>query len=196
MNKIALIILRQSDKTVEKIINAFANVIIPEETEIEFLEVYNEERDIAKAFNEAMHFSKAKYKAYVGNSIENIHPNIIMNMLSIFQTNDRIGMIGTDGHNLILTNGGVSDKADSPEVDSFGNQLDMLSLNTGFIMTQHDVDWREELCESPYLAINSHCIEMKKKGFAVSTLRNDVTWYTAHSRDPLFNKQELDNYLN
>ena len=195
MKKIALIVFRKDETTVQKLVDSIGEVCIPEDAELNLLEVINEDNNIAKAYNEAMLSTDAKYKIYVCEDIEYIDKDIILNMLSIFQSNDKIGMIGTEGRNLIFTNGQCGDRVDGAELDPAGNQVDVLSLHHGMVMTQYDVPWREDLFRNSAITVNAHCVELKRKGFFISTLNKDRSWYKSKDDDGGFTSNELDNYL-
>ena len=195
MEKIALIVYRKDEKTIRRTADSFANLRIPEQTEIEFLEVYNEENNIAKAFNEAMSFTKSKYKIYVCENIDNINPDIIVQMVNVLRENRNIAMVGTQGHNVVFTDGRVGDKQTSSEVDLNGNPIDILSVDSGFFMTQHDVNWREDFIESSSLLINSHCVEMRRNGYYVSSLDNNEKWYIRNDSLDNSTQKEIDRFL-
>lgn len=195
MEKIDLVVYKKDEKTFKRLVDSLSELSIPEQIEIELLEVYNEENNIAKAFNEAMSFSKSKYKVYVCGDIDIENPDIVIKMFNVLQENSKIGLVGTQGHNVIFTNGKSGDKQSNSEVDLNGNPIDILSVDCCFIMTQYDVTWREDYSESPSLLIAAQCVEMRRRGYYISSLDNNENWYTSIDGDSNISQNAIDKFL-
>lgn len=95
-NKISIIVYRENDVLFERLMESFESVIIPEDYEVELLEV-SSGKNKAAAYNEGMNASDAKYKIYIDENVKILEPRIIIQILEKFLMNPEIGAIGMSG---------------------------------------------------------------------------------------------------
>lgn len=163
---------------------------VPIGFEIETLKV-NEVQSMASGYNKAILESDAKYKVYLHQDVFIIDKNFIQNVLGIFNSDNKIGMIGVVGAKTIPTNAVLWDST-----HKFGKvyknsteNIELLKFEDvkekytevkgidGFIMiTQYDVEWREDIFKGWQFYDLSQCVEFISKGYKVVVPKQDEVW--------------------
>lgn len=142
----------------EECMRYISDLIIPDGYCIDVLTVFEAE-GMTKGYNEAMQESDAKYKVYLREDTFLLNRNFIADILDIFQKNDRIGMLGVAGTDVLLDNGDflkwnigsimaydgrcIKDHFELRQTSAIYEKVE--ALEGTLIATQYDVPWREEL---------------------------------------------------
>lgn len=95
-NKICFIICVNDDLFFQECVNYIHWLEVPEGMEVEVLEI-REAKSMTSGYNEGMSSSNAKYKVYMHQDVFLINRYFIYDILSLFQLDRSIGMIGLVG---------------------------------------------------------------------------------------------------
>lgn len=146
---------------------------------------------MTSGYNEGMHYSDAKYKVYLHQDVFIINRDFIQNCLQIFQSDERIGIIGNVGAAKLPASGVMWD------ADRFGKVYEQHNYETvllsndikngkaymevetidGFlIVTQYDIEWREDLFDKWDFYDVSQCMEFIRHGYKVVVPRMNEPW--------------------
>lgn len=189
-NKICFISCINNQQLYSEALYYINQLEIPEGYEIECISIENAE-SMTKGYNEAMKASDAKYKVYLHQDVYIINKSFIKDMLNIFKSNEKVGMLGVVGAKIIPTSGiwWESKKKYGKVYDSHTGQIELLSFDevTGlyetvqavdgfFMVTQYDIPWREDIFDGWYFYDISQCIEFKKSGYEVAIPKQKIPW--------------------
>lgn len=130
---------------------------VPEGYEVEY-RVVREAHSMTSGYQQAMESSDAKYKIYLHQDVFVVNPNVLYELLGIFQ-NLRIGMVGVIGSPRLPVHGVpwygdrvgtiyTSNTITSGEVQlpTFrGDYQEVEGVDGLFMATQYDIPWREDL---------------------------------------------------
>lgn len=161
-NKFLFVICTNNSQLLNECLYYIQNLIIPADFEIDVISIPNA-TSMASAYNEAMISSDAKYKIYLHQDVYILNRNFLSDILSIFQHDAQIGMIGMVGYerispdgimwhyprcgNLYLHNPPIA----YPSNNSYSYSLlddgfTEVALIDGFLMvTAYDFSWNSEL---------------------------------------------------
>lgn len=154
---------------------------VPEGYRAEIIAVENAV-SMTAGYNEAMKKSEAKYKVYLHHDTFIINPDFIQDILTIFQSDEEIGMIGNLGVKDMPLSGimwegvryGMLYEQHIYETQLLMNPvpqsifcMDVEAID-GFIMiTQYDLPWREDLFDKWDFYDASQSMEFIKEGYRV-----------------------------
>lgn len=184
----------------EECIHYIRHLNVPEDFSIDVLAV-EDAVSMTAGYNEAMRYSQAKYKVYLHQDTFIINPDFIQDFLSVFQQDERIGMIGVIGapklpYSGIMWEGercGViySSKMDQTIECRHGlNTLTEVEAVDGLLMiTQYDIPWREDLFDKWDFYDCSQSFEFIRRGYKVVVPRMQAPWCLHDS-----GAVSLDNY--
>ena len=143
---------------------------------------------MSSGYQEAMETSNAKYKVYLHQDVFVIHRDFIKDMLSVFEQNPEVGMIGCIGtqttpnrivpvqswdegkvfHNLCPA---LLDYQGEKESDTAVQMIDGL-----LIATQYDIPWRQDIFMGWDFYDISQCMEMHKSGKKIVVPYQKMPW--------------------
>lgn len=187
--KICFITCVSKERTYQECVFYIKNLNIPEGIEIEIMAVRNP-LSTASAFNKIMNISDAKYKIYLKQNTFIINKNFLYDILSIFN-NDKIGMIGVVGSNEIPTDGMLweSNKKFGKVYHNHNRKMNLyefkrsqevcskVKIIDGLIMiTQYDIEWREDVFDGSYFYDLSQSLEFIDRGYDVVVSNQDKPW--------------------
>ena len=185
--KVAFIICANDDLFLDECIRYIRWLEVPEGIEVEILEI-REARSMTSGYNEGMNSSDAKYKVYMHQDVFLINKYFIYDILSIFRSDDSIGMIGMAGSPKMPDNGimwsekrvGMVNKADSWEGYRYSLEDGVWEVEAvdGLLMaTQTDIPWREDLFDGWDFYDASQSCEMRKNGYRIVVPVQNYAWY-------------------
>ncbi|SDD76903.1 glycosyltransferase [Sporomusa acidovorans] len=164
------------------------NLIIPRGFQVDKVVVSN--KNYAKAYNQAIAKTNAKYKVYLQDSLFIFNKNFLNDILSILQ-NPQIGILGILGAKTIPTSGIWQESRHKIGKKYIGNnaKVELVTFNTmkeiceevkvldGCIMvTQYDVQWREDIFCSKYYHDVGQCVEFRKKEYKIAVVNQEKPW--------------------
>lgn len=186
--KIAFIISVNNEVYFEEC-NWFLNrLILPEGFEIDIITVRDAD-SMTEAYNAAMKSSDAKYKVYMHQDVFVINKNIISDMVNIFESDDKIGMLGLLG--------GVNSPKDGIFYNAWNCGRTITSgyslakdtkfyqkypytpvevLDGMFLATQYDINWREDILKQWDFYDISQSFEFIKTGYHIVIPFQEKVW--------------------
>lgn len=188
--EICFIICTNDQMYAKECIYYINHLIIPEGIAVDILTV-EDAKSLTSAYNEAMQYSKAKYKVYLHQDTFIINPYFIRDCVELFRANPQIGMIGNVGVEKMPDSGvmwdtdryGMLYEQHIYETELLANAipsgLPYLQADAidGFLMvTQYDVAWREDLFTAWDFYDCSQSKEFIKKGYQVAVPDMKEPW--------------------
>ncbi len=189
--KISFIICVNNERIYREAEIYIKSLVIPEKYQIEIMPIYKAD-SMTSGYNRAMRKTESKYKVYLHQDLFIINKNFIINILDIFNSNKKIGMIGLAGAENIPENGmwGYSEKKvgkvyhiyDNYRIENslFGrekNYINNVKVIDGLMMaTQYDIEWREDIFNGWHFYDMSQSLEFARKGYDVVVPKQEKTW--------------------
>ena len=178
--KIAVIVHNASGNFSADFVRALWNLDVPEGYALKVLPVSGEKY---RAYDSAMRESDARYKIYLSENAVILNANLLSDILKIFQSDEKIGVIGMSGAVEISTHGVVLNSAnrcgkinqnDWSGVDADFREVD--AVDGWFIATQYDIPWRHDIFSDDYFGETAQCIEFKRRGYKCVVANQIEPW--------------------
>lgn len=194
-----------NEELYKKCLEHIEKLEIPTNFTIDFFPI-RDAKSMAHGYNTALE-QKAKYKIYLHQDTFILNTHILHNVLHLFQSYPKLGMLGMVGCIGHPTNGywgeghlvgkWVTYKTNHV-LDYKYNEVEMpyqpVDLIDGFLMiTQYDLPWREDLFDGFHLYDSSQSMEFKRKGYIVGVPKQEVTW-AAHYMNHEVDRKEWKKY--
>ncbi|TCS79623.1 glycosyltransferase family protein [Pectinatus cerevisiiphilus] len=193
--KICFIVCTNDEKKYNKCLQFIRKINIPNGYKKENLIVYGA-HSITSGYNAAMKKTNAKYKIYLHHDVYIINSNIIYDILNLFKTHPKLGLLGIAGAKLLPTNciwgAGTGKygkiyhyfpKEDKVLFTDFSNGAkmafdyeDVEAIDGVLMITQYDIFWREDIFKGWHYYDLSQCMEFKKNGYKVGIPNVDEPW--------------------
>ncbi|WP_434304827.1 glycosyltransferase [Clostridium botulinum] len=205
--KICFITCINDDRQYEECLLYINNLNIPKGYEIDTISV-KEAKSMAAGYNAAMQDTDAKYKVYLHQDTYVINKNFIYDMLDVFNSDKKIGMIGVMGATTIPTNGIWLESIHKygQVYESRTGNMKLLALNepkndyeevkaiNGLIMaTQYDILWREDIFGGWSFYDLAQSVEFTLAGYKVVIPKQNDTWCVHECGN---SKNDYDKYKN
>lgn len=189
-NKICFIYCVNNERLFEESLKYIHSLQIPDGFELDEITV-REAESMASGYNAAMKSSDAKYKVYLHQDTLIINKNFLFDVINLFQNNQKLGLIGMTGSRKLASNGvwweskrkvgqvyesstGRMNQLEFEKVQSAYEQVEGID---GFIMiTQEDIEWREDLFHDWHFYDISQVFEFKRAGFEVGVIKQESPW--------------------
>jgi len=166
------------------------NLYVPEGYEVEIISIENT-KNVSSRYNEAMKSSEAKYKIYLNEDTFIINKDFLLDILYIFEKNSDIGMLGVCGCEKISTSGiwwqglnlygrvyksegGLSELLNYKEVSERYKEVEV--IDSLIMVTQYDIEWREDIFKSCDFYDVSQCLEFQRAGHKVVVPKQIEPW--------------------
>lgn len=184
--KIAFIACVNDDMYFNECIFYINQLIVPKGYEIEIISIRDAD-SMCSAYNAGMKGSDAKYKIYLHQDVFIRNKNFLSDILSIFNRDSSIGMIGMIGGNdtpvMGTWNVGIVDVR-NPAVAYYlcgkrewnGSDVKVEAVDGILIATQYDLPWREDLFTHFDFYDFSQSFEMRKAGYKVVVPYQKEPW--------------------
>lgn len=185
--KIAFIACVNDEPEFGEALRYIEELTIPEGYQTDVIAV-REAPSMAAGYQAAMESSDAKYKIYLHQDTFLIYPDLLKELLEIFQNDETIGMIGTIGSRMLPQNAHVISKWDTGRV--YNNRplgifagyepkegvCGVMAIDGMFMATQYDLPWREDLFDAWDFYDLSQSCEFIRKGKKVVVPRQKEVW--------------------
>lgn len=203
-NKFCIIMCVNDDLFYNECIQYIKWLEIPDGMEVEMLEI-RDAVSMAAGYNEGMRSSDAKYKIYMHQDVFFRNKHLLGDILSIFRSDDKIGMLGLIGTRQIPDNGVawhgemVRDGKKTVAWEQYRYSLendgmwDIETIDGLFMATQYDVPWREDLFDGWDFYDVSQSFEMRRRGYRVVVPVQNQPWYM-HDDKVIVSLWEYDKY--
>lgn len=173
-------------------------LLVPEGMKVSLAAIENA-GSMTSGYNEGMRKSNAKYKVYLHQDVFIINPHFIYDMITCFQENPSVGMIGVAGTKRLPVNADVWKSLDTggccsigtfsgagyiavwPGEESEGGSVDYVD---GMLMaTVYDVEWDERIDGFHFYDV-SQCVRFREQGFQLYIPQQKECW-VFHDFGPL-----------
>ena len=165
------------------------SLIVPENIEIEIVGI-NDAKSLPEGYNRAMHSSGAKYKVYLHQDVFIINDHFIEDIINIFSSDDSIGMIGVLGRSerdfsacywISWDIGRTYASAPATCVDlnfqdSKQQTWDTVAIDGMIMITQYDVEWREDIFDGFDFYDISQSEEFLRLGYRIVVPYQEMPW--------------------
>ena len=214
--EIAFIICSNSDQYYQECVKYIEDLIVPDGYSIDIICV-KEANSMAEGYNAAMKSSDAKYKIYLHQDTFVLNPDFMSNIIDIFGKDSLIGMIGVIGCKKLPEDANTYLKWDTGYVEAYDGQTTLnnrLEQNPeklyteveaidGLIMvTQYDVEWREDVFDGWDFYDVSQSLEMKKNEYKIVVPYQKEAWcyhdcgVSKLSKYDYYREKAIDEYPN
>ena len=185
--KFAIIIHKTDEKVCNKLVKSLEELVKPKKFSVEILPVEGDNK--YSAYQQAMEKSDARYKLYLDEKVLLQDKNVLNKLLEIFQSDEKIGVIGVCGAIEISTHGicfSSVKRCGKILVDKNKKLLDwrniswlfqeVKAVDGWFMATQYDVTWRDDLFNKEPFGDTAQCIEFQRKGYKVVVANQKDAW--------------------
>lgn len=186
--KIAFIACVNNEEEYAESLYYISRLRVPKGCEIDTIAV-REASSMAAGYQAAMESTDAKYKVYMHQDAFIIHRDFIEDMLAVFRSNERIGLIGCIGcdalplnaqavaawnvglvyHNCVPARMERRQNAD-------GSPAIVEAVDGLLVATQYDVRWRGDMFDGWDFYDVSQCFEMRRAGYEVAVPYQKAPW--------------------
>ncbi len=185
--KIAFIICTNNDRWYNECVQYLSRLELPDGFDADVLQIVDAE-SMASGYNEGMHASDAKYKIYLHHDVFIIRTDFILRVIKSFQENPEVGIMGVIGTDKIVQDASYWDHWDYGKVYALDAMLPFKvcgpniytegitsakAVDGMILMTQYDVEWREDIFTGWDFYDVSQCFEFARKGYSVAVFHED-----------------------
>lgn len=167
-------------------------LVIPEGYEMDLLKITGA-KSMTAGYNEGMKQSDAKYKVYIHQDVFITNKNFLIDMLELFQKDEKIGLIGMVGTPYLAWTGtmwsGVrfgnlyklEEGIESGNVKRFhpmySGYMEVEAVDGLLMATQYDIPWREDVFKKWDFYDVSQSFEFLKAGYKVVVPGQQPVWF-------------------
>lgn len=191
-NKICFIACVNDEFLYNESLMYIEQLYVPEGMSVELVAVHDAE-SMAAGYQAAMEASDARYKVYMHQDVFIVNPYIISDIVSIFESSPKIGMIGVVGAAELNSvepiwwesqtkYGKAYNKKSSEEIQKdiygeFSEPFRKVAVIDGiFMATQYDVSWRKDLFTDWHFYDISQSREFYRKRYQVVVANQKEPW--------------------
>lgn len=188
--KFCFIVCTNQENYFEECTAYLSKLYVPEGYEVELLGI-TDARSMTAGYNEGMEASDAAYKIYLHQDVFIVYPYFLQSLLTIFESDEKIGMIGMVGTEKMSPDGvmwngyrrgnlyGVFPVQMSYEEYRYrlSDGLHQVQAVDGLLIATHkDLAWREELMDAWDFYDVSQSLEMLRNGYKVVVPEQKNPW--------------------
>lgn len=187
-NKVAFIICSNNMVELNECEFYLKRLVVPEGIETEVI-VIPDAVSMTCGYNQALRMSDAKYKVYMHHDTMILNKTFIKDIIKIFLEDNKIGILGVIGTNTHVASGvyfdvwnkGIAYMDCRPyfygEPDKEKSGIHKVVAIDGMIMvTQYDIEWREDLFTGWDFYDISQSFEFLRKGYEVAVPYQAEAW--------------------
>ena len=181
--KIAFIICTNNDLMYSECVTYLQNLELPEGFEAEVFQI-TDAVSMTSGYNEGMHSSDAKYKIYLHHDLFIVRTDFIKRAIDIFIKHPEIGIMGVLGTDKLVPNASYWDHWSLGQVYALDilrgyhiyresgelEVAEVAALDGMILMTQYDMEWREDIFKNWDFYDISQCFEFARKGYKVAVM--------------------------
>ena len=212
--KIAFILAVNNELYYEECLWYLQQLTVPTGYETDIIAV-REAKSMAEAYNAAMESSDAKYKVYLHQDVFIYYRDIIVDIIKIFEVDNKLGLIGVLGGRKIPKNAVAWNAWDCGHVyanyyknasilkcyqDKNLPYVEVEAIDGMLMATQYDIKWREDLELGWDFYDVTQSLEFKRNGYKIGIpyqetpwCMHDCGWSKLHSYEKA-RKVVLENY--
>lgn len=185
--KITFIICTNNEMWYNECVLYLSRLELPDGFDADVLQI-TDAKSMASGYNEGMHASNAKYKIYLHHDVFIIRTDFIQRVITAFQEHPAVGIMGIMGTDEIVQDGSYWNHWDSGKVyaldamqpykvykpHTYTEGVTSAKAVDGMIlMTQYDVEWRDDIFNGWDFYDISQCFEFVRKGYEVAVFQED-----------------------
>lgn len=209
--KFCFILCINSETFYEECMNYIERLVVPEGYDVDVIAI-TEAGSMTEGYNQAMEAGDAKYKIYMHQDVFILYPNFLQSVLDIFESDEKIGMIGIVGtekmsadgvmwHNWRrgeLYSGDMEKCFDELSYASYQYQIsdglwNVQAVDGLMMITSKDIPWRKEIFDGWDFYDVSQSFEMIRAGFKVVVPEQKIPW-CLHDDGGMLNLKNHDKY--
>jgi 2-polyprenyl-3-methyl-5-hydroxy-6-metoxy-1,4-benzoquinol methylase len=197
-NKICFILNTNNSDYLKECLLYLSLLEVPKDYEVDCLTV-DDAQSMAEGYNRAMNLSDAKYKVYLHQDVLIINKRFIYDLLKIFKSDEKIGIMGIVGNRSLNEYGAPFSEYGKRRIGELYMDLisnvenkiyskanapceDVIVLDGLLMATQYDLPWREDLFKGWDFYDCSQSIEFIKAGYRCVVPHMDEPW-VLHDND-------------
>ena len=204
--KIAVIVHQNKEVHVHELVESLKILKLPIGYEME-ISIITGTSSRAKAYNEGMRKSDAKYKLYLDERVRILEPNMLLLAFSILEKDQSIGVLGVAGARVIPIDADCLHARKRLGKLRFGmpwqdvswsddGMVDAAVLDGYFLMTREDVFWREDLFAGECFLDIAQCVDMRLRGYQVVVAEQKSPWVQYEGTFPIPATHDREAFLN
>lgn len=188
LSKIAFIMAVNNKRTAQESVFYINNLLVPEGMEVEICQIEGA-TSMCQAYNQGMRQSDAKYKVYLHQDLFIINRNFISDVMNVF-LDESIGMIGVTGSSHKFTEDAaymdfdycniISQDPDMTYIlkgKTYSQKcIDVFGIDGLIMITQYDINWREDIFKHFDFYDISQSFEFIKAGHRVVLPQMETPW--------------------
>ncbi|MGG3887075.1 glycosyltransferase [Brevibacillus panacihumi] len=163
---------------------------VPEGFEVETISI-QEAKSMTSGYNQGMKSTDAKYKVYLHQDVFIINKNFITDVIEIFTSNPKVGLLGVIGAKSTPESGVWWESSDcyGKVYDSHTGSMKLLhfhevrgayesvdALDGLILITQYDVEWQEDIFDGWHFYDLSQCRNFNEMGYEVGVVAQQNPW--------------------
>ncbi len=186
-NKVCFIVCSNQLQYREECMMYLEQLIVPDGYEMEIL-IVEEAKSMTAGYNEGMNASDARYKVYLHQDTFIIEKQFIQNIIDVFKSDEKIGMLGMVGAEYLSKDGVMwhqnrcgnfyrLEETEKSGIEILREGVKEVEVIDGFLMvTNRDIPWREDLFQKWDFYDVSQCLEFRKAGYKVVVPGQKTSW--------------------
>lgn len=189
-DQFAFIICTNSEQYYNECVRYIRNLYVPEGCDIDIICI-QEADSMAQGYNGGMLASSARYKIYLHQDTFLLNRNFLYDIIEIFNSDKRIGMIGVLGARDLPRDANCYLKWDTGRVTAYSGEkaydlevyqdrekvyIPVKAIDGLIMITQVDILWREDLLDGWDLYDISQSLEMERHGYKIVVPYQDRSW--------------------
>lgn len=188
--KICFITCANDSALYDECLKYINNLNVPREFEVETLAI-KDAKSITSAYNQAMKATDAEYKVYLHQDVFIINKNFIEDIIKIFNSNKKIGIIGMIGAKVIPTSAkwweaferfgmvyenhtGIMKPLKFNEIKE--SYAEVKNVDGFLLVTNQNIPWREDIFTGWHFYDMSQCVEFTLKGYKIVVPKQETPW--------------------
>lgn len=186
--KIAFIICSNDRQELEECLYYIGRLQVPAEMELETV-VIEDAPSMTAGYNRAMGMTDARYKVYLHQDSFLIHSGFLVQLMNIFHSDSRIGMVGAAGGTQDIVSGvyyntwnistvyeNLYEIRNHAQTKEEACLKDVAAVDGVLIATQYDIPWREDLFAGWDYYDISQSFEFRRKGYRIVVPYQQEVW--------------------
>ncbi len=207
MGSICFISVKKDENKFERLMKSVGELKVPEGWSVDLLEV-TAENGMAAAYNEALEALTADINIYIDGEAEIVNDELLMKLLEVFGSDEKIAIVGVIGEEYIPTNG-IANESEKIYGRIFDEELrtlrgleyseryrEVMAVEGFFMAIKGDLRWRDDLFKGKAFYDTAQCVEYKRKGLKTVVLTDDKPDIKFIRKNSRVNETERESFLN
>lgn len=207
LEKIAIIIRSQSEGNANLCLAAISELSVPENCEID-VSVIKGSGNAGAVYKVEQARLMADYVVFLDDTTIVVDKELLRRAVSIFRSDLEVGILGVVGSKVLLSDGlsSSSPKRLGCYYDEKNGKVvgwarpssdfeECMTVDGLLMISRGNITWRDDLFSSMEFLVSSACIEMKRRGYKVGVIRQEIPAVVSIGLKYDYNKTEQKNFL-